>query len=191
MLEHNISGIILSGGKSSRMGTDKGLLQFKNRPLIEYSLQLLKPCCNEILISTNKKKYEYLGLPLIKDELKDIGPIGGIYSCIKKINNDKALITACDIPEIMPEILQSLVELSKNADVVYLSLPSGKIQSLPLLISKKIESVIDSQIKKKEFALHKLISACKRTDEISLKEIIIERELPNINSIKDISDDLS
>lgn len=185
----NITGIILSGGKSSRMGTDKGLILYKDRALIEYPLQYLKPYCNEVMISANSEGYKYLGYPVIADTIKNIGPIGGINSCFEKANNEKVFITACDIPEIDEKIIQSMIDKSLHTDVVFLNLSSGKIQSLPLILNKKIYPIIQSQIQKKQYALHNLISECIKTVGIRSQKVLIEEEPGNINTLNDLNHD--
>ena len=68
----NITGIILSGGQSSRMNREKGLCLLNGKPMIEHIIDELAPICNDILISTNKEEYAYLGYPLIKDKFDKI-----------------------------------------------------------------------------------------------------------------------
>ena len=67
-LTMELTGIILSGGQSSRMGKEKGLCLLNGKPLIEYSFDLLKKFCDSIIISSNSKDYEYLGCQIINDE---------------------------------------------------------------------------------------------------------------------------
>ena len=76
------TGIILAGGKSERMGTDKGMVKFRNKFLVEYPLEALKPSCPTILISSNNDDYRIFGYPIIQDLVSDTGPMGGIYSCL-------------------------------------------------------------------------------------------------------------
>jgi molybdenum cofactor guanylyltransferase len=189
MPKKNISGIILSGGKSSRMRTDKGLIQYKGQCLIEFPIKMIKSYCNEVLISANSDEYKILGYPVIYDEIKNIGPIGGVYSSIMKAKNERVIITACDIPEIDLWILKSLCKLSSQADIVYLTLPSGNIQSLPLVLSKKTFDIIESQIQHKHYALHELISECVSSSEFISQKVIIEKEPINMNSFNDLNHD--
>jgi molybdopterin-guanine dinucleotide biosynthesis protein A len=189
MHQKNISGIILSGGKSSRMGSDKGLIRYNGQLLIELSLQRIKSYCNEVLISANNDEYKILGYPVIHDKIKNIGPIGGISSSIRKAKNEKVIITACDIPEMDSEIIHSLVNLGSQADIVFLALPSGKIQSLPLVLSKKSFGIIESQIQRKQYALHELIAECVNFEDIKSQKITIQKEPKNVNSLMDLNHD--
>lgn len=186
---NKITGIILSGGKSTRMGTDKGLIRFRDRSMIEYSLQMIAPYCNEIMISANNEAYKRFGYPVVQDEIIDIGPIGGILSCLKKSNNEKVFITACDLPEIEGNILQSLFSQSFENDLVFLKLSSGRIQPLPLILGSRTIDTIESLVGQKRYALNILISECNKNAGIVSKEIIIEKEPWNINTLTDLKHD--
>ncbi|MDB4121430.1 NTP transferase domain-containing protein [bacterium] len=63
----DITGIILAGGKSSRMKTDKGFLLLNNKPFVQYSIDALKPFVSEIIIVTDDSKYDTLGLKRVND----------------------------------------------------------------------------------------------------------------------------
>ena len=76
----DITGIILSGGKSLRMGQDKGLMSLDGKFMIEHVIDHIKPLCKQILISANQEEYHKFGYPVVRDEIKDIGPAGGIVS---------------------------------------------------------------------------------------------------------------
>ncbi|HSO89343.1 MAG TPA: molybdenum cofactor guanylyltransferase, partial [Draconibacterium sp.] len=91
-----ITGIILSGGQSTRMGTDKALLQIKGKTLLERAVEICNPVCNAILISSNNPEHEKYGYQIYPDEIKNCGPLGGIYSCLKKSDTDWNFILSVD-----------------------------------------------------------------------------------------------
>jgi molybdopterin-guanine dinucleotide biosynthesis protein A len=66
----SITGIILAGGKSLRMGTDKGLVIFRDKPLVQYSIDLLGQFCDRILISSNNKAYSVFGYEIVPDQME-------------------------------------------------------------------------------------------------------------------------
>ena len=82
------TGIVLAGGKSSRMGQDKALLDYQGKRLIDYAIELLTPVCSEILISTNQPGYENLGFQLIVDQYPDCGYIGGLHAALANAANN-------------------------------------------------------------------------------------------------------
>lgn len=104
----NTTGIILAGGQSRRMGKDKGLVVFHDRPLIRWALDVFENMCDEILISSNSSAYNYLGYKVIADIYPDSGPMGGIYSCLAESSNRKNLVLSCDMPFVNQDIFRLL-----------------------------------------------------------------------------------
>ncbi len=117
MKKTNISGIILAGGKSSRMGTEKGLIPFRGKPMIEYAIEALSPFCNQTLISANSTSYDFLGFKVIKDEIPDSGPMGGIYSCMKHSKNELNFVLSCDMPLITPTVVSLIIDAINEFEV--------------------------------------------------------------------------
>ena len=87
----------MAGGKSSRMGTDKGLMTFQGKRLVEYAIELLQPFCSEIIISTNQAGYEGFGFKTVSDVYRDCGPVGGLHAALSESNYDYNLIVSCRI----------------------------------------------------------------------------------------------
>jgi molybdopterin-guanine dinucleotide biosynthesis protein A len=105
-----VTGIILAGGKSQRMGQNKALLQWNNKYLIEYSIEALQNCCDEILISSNDTGINFQGLSIVRDEISGIGPLGGIYSCLRLAKNEKTFVLSCDIPLITGHLVLDILD---------------------------------------------------------------------------------
>lgn len=113
------SGIVLAGGKSSRMGIDKGLMDFDGQPLIQYSIELLENFCDDIVISANNPQYERFGYPVVPDKILGLGPAGGITSASKKVINDWIIFLSCDIPFVTPAVIDRLsIETGKSNAII-------------------------------------------------------------------------
>ena len=69
--EQGYTGIILAGGQSSRMGKEKGLIQWKGKTLIENAIAILSPLCEHIFISTNNDHFDSFGYPVVGDLFPD------------------------------------------------------------------------------------------------------------------------
>jgi len=116
-MEKPMTGIILAGGKSRRMGMEKGLANLQGQPLIQWAVSILKGVCTEILISSNSSCYDYLGFKVVPDLHPDSGPMGGIYSCLLASKNRGNLILSCDMPFVKPEIFIHLINHIGDARV--------------------------------------------------------------------------
>ena len=183
-----ITGIVLSGGKSSRMKTDKGLVDVLGKHLIQYTIDNLSPVCNEILISSNSEGYDKFGFKVIKDEVENIGPVGGLYSCLKASANEVNIVLSCDTPLVSMEILQCLLN---NFEGHAASVPwyeKDYYEPLCAIYTKEFEKVLKKAI---EVNNHKLPRIYTNTD---IKKIPIKDHLDcfstnaffNVNSIEDV-----
>lgn len=115
-----ITCVILSGGKSSRMGEDKSLLPFStSKTLIEYQYQRLKPYFKDIYISSKTNKFDFIEKDfLILDENKDIySPILALDTIFDKLKNQKIFIITVDTPLVTIESISRLIKESENYDV--------------------------------------------------------------------------
>ncbi len=112
-----IYGLVLSGGKSTRMGTDKGLIAYHGIPQRDYLYQLLENNCDKTFMSIRKEQEAEISSTFntIVDEDVYKGPFNGILSAHKKYPNVAWLILACDLPLIDESSLLELIEARKGS----------------------------------------------------------------------------
>lgn len=122
-----ITGIILAGGKSTRMGADKALLEINGETLLYHAVKLCRSVCNQVLISSNSVDHEMEGIIRIPDEIKDCGPMGGIYSCLKQAENDWSFVISVDAAFVTSDFVSFLSEQTqKKYDAVVPCHKKGK-----------------------------------------------------------------
>jgi molybdopterin-guanine dinucleotide biosynthesis protein A len=126
------SAIILAGGASSRMGTDKAFIEFKGKALIKWVVEAIENSVDEIYISLSKnqqnnKNLELLGVSLIKDKYQYNSPLIGLLSTLKKIKTGYVFVTACDMPFIKSELVDYLFKESNIQGSVVVK-PDGWIE---------------------------------------------------------------
>jgi molybdopterin-guanine dinucleotide biosynthesis protein A len=113
------TGILLAGGKSSRMNQNKAFLELEGSPLVERSLAILQTVFAEVLISSNKPelfvRYE---VPVIQDRVLGRGPLEGLYQGLKAATNEWAFFVACDMPFLRAEVIRFLFTLISTYDAV-------------------------------------------------------------------------
>ncbi len=116
---NNITGVILAGGKSSRLGTNKALLKIDNETLIERTFYLLKSIFNEVLISTNNpEEYDFIDARKVKDVYPTMGPLSGIHSALNSSNSKKIFILSCDMPFIIQPLIKHLLNVRTEEPIV-------------------------------------------------------------------------
>ncbi|MCM8569100.1 molybdenum cofactor guanylyltransferase [Gramella jeungdoensis] len=117
-----LSAYILCGGKSSRMGTDKGFVRFRDRSFTDWCLEAARQITKDIHLVTANKKYAQFGYPLVEDIHKNKGPVGGIYTALENSATGWNLILSCDIPGITGSLLNHLFERTpEQTSIAFLS----------------------------------------------------------------------
>lgn len=157
-MENGVTGIILAGGKSSRMGKDKGFCTIDQKPLIRYSIDMMVKVCDPIIIGTNNPAYQQFGFQVIPDELADKGPVSGIYSCLKASQTNDNFILSCDMP-LMSEDFITWV-LSKRAEYeVVIPVLNGLPEPLCAYYQRGIVSRLKSQIDAGNYKIQDAVKA--------------------------------
>jgi molybdenum cofactor guanylyltransferase len=153
-----VSGIVLAGGKSSRMGTDKASLMYHGKTLIQNALDILSPFCTEILISSNGHEHDALGYAVVADEIPDIGTIGGIYSCLKQIHHDVCVTLPCDTPFVNTGLLLFLLDNCDGYKATFPRSAEGLIEPLVALYTKNALSGIEEALTVGDYKVQNLVS---------------------------------
>ncbi|WP_027418073.1 molybdenum cofactor guanylyltransferase [Crocinitomix catalasitica] len=116
-LDKNLTVIILAGGKSSRMGQDKGLMFYDGQPMIQYVIEIAEQLTKDILIVSNKDDYNQFNYPVLPDIIQDKGPLAGVVTGLESSTTDLNLILTCDAPFITVEFLNWLKIRMEQFDV--------------------------------------------------------------------------
>ncbi|CDM87725.1 molybdenum cofactor guanylyltransferase MobA [Xenorhabdus bovienii] len=123
MTHPKMSGAILAGGLSTRMGgDDKGLLQFEGIPLYQHIATRLQPQVQELLINANRNQalYQQSGYPIIPDIITDFsGPLAGMLAVLKKAINEWVIFVPCDVPDFPDDLVEKLWRYRQHSWAVY------------------------------------------------------------------------
>lgn len=145
--KQEITGIILAGGRGSRMGgVDKGLQLFNGIPLVENALALLKPQVGAMLVNANRNldTYKALGAPVLADDLADFaGPLAGFLVGLAHCTTPYLMTAPCDTPCFPADMVLRLAEalVQENTDIAMASSPddTGKLCHQPVFCLLKRE----------------------------------------------------
>lgn len=117
-----VAAVILAGGQGRRMGgADKGLIEYRGRPLVEWSLDALAPQVGEIVISANRNlvRYEALGRRVLPDTLPGFpGPLAGVLAALEAVQADWLLVVPCDTPHLPGDLAIRLLEAARQENAV-------------------------------------------------------------------------
>jgi len=141
---NQVSCIILAGGEGKRVGgVDKGLLEYKGKPLIEHVIEKVSPQVDDIVISANRntKRYEvYSQIVIIDESEKYLGPLAGIDAALSHCRHDRALVVACDTPFLPSDIIDNFLS-SETGAPLHIASTNKKLQ-LVMLIHKNLHDSI-------------------------------------------------
>jgi molybdopterin-guanine dinucleotide biosynthesis protein A len=163
------AGILLAGGKSTRMGGEKGEFMISGKPMMYFPFMVLKELCDEVLVSSGKP----LDLPgkhtLVPDEIKGIGPMGGLYSCLKKSRAEINMVLPYDMPGVIPELMLYMLKQAENAEILLPGLRKDQPEPLCGIYRRSVLKSMDEMISVGDYALHRLLN------RVASKIIVIER----------------
>ena len=187
----NTNGYILAGGKSSRMGTDKGLLLFEGKAMIQYVIEQMQPIFDKLVIVSNNPEYEKFGLEVIPDLIKDIGPAGGIYTALDHSEAKLNFMVSCDMPFVTQEAIAFIVKNADENQIVLLE-NLGKLEPLFGVYSKECEEKWLQLIQQNTIKLQEMVSYFKlKIIPIENNEIFAASFFKNINTKEDFNNALN
>jgi molybdopterin-guanine dinucleotide biosynthesis protein A len=188
-MAYNVTGIILAGGKSSRMGKDKALIKYGDETFMSNSLKKLNELFDEtIVVADNVGKYNIKNVKIINDIYTGKGPMGGIHAALKAAGNDWIFVIPCDMPMWEPHLAEEILKHRLDNDIV-VPLFNNRKEPLFALYKKtcipKIEECLKNNIIK-VIELYPLV----RTNYFDLGNIYTMEECSksflNINTPEDL-----
>lgn len=146
MSDTNFTGYVLAGGKSSRMGKDKALLEINDKTFLENAIDTLRPFCSSIKTVLNKSQNHFIekipdDIPHIFDIFENRGANGGIHAALKDCKTEFAVILAVDLPFISGETIEQLCKIAIDSDKFAAIVPrqnDGRLQPLCAVYQVKI-----------------------------------------------------
>jgi molybdopterin-guanine dinucleotide biosynthesis protein A len=165
------TGIILAGGKGSRIKRNKALIELPGgRTLIRRCVDTLHKVCGEILIVSNEEEpYQSLDARVVEDIIKAKGPLGGIYTGLFHSKTHCNFIMACDMPFPQPDLIRLLLHECDHHDVVVPEI-NGEVEPLFAVYSKNCLQVMSTHIQRDALKIRDIFEEL-RTKKVGEKEV--------------------
>ncbi|WP_366924144.1 molybdenum cofactor guanylyltransferase [Metallumcola ferriviriculae] len=114
-----MTGIILAGGKSTRMGSSKALLNIGGKTVVQRVIEVLQTIFPQIIIVANDEEtYRHLGYPIVGDIISGYGPLGGLHAGLTASSSEVNFLVACDMPLLQPALIRFMISQTKDYDAV-------------------------------------------------------------------------
>jgi len=179
------TAIILAGGKSSRMGQDKGLMRFRGRPMVQHVIDAAAMVCNTFVVVTDHPMYSMFGFRTVADEVKSFGPVAGILSGLRSSGTERNLVLSCDVPFVTPAMLKELVLCDADADVIVAEGADARIHPLIAIYTRNCIPALERAIAEDEHRLRTVLEEL-RVHRVRFSEEMAP-QLRNVNTIEDLN----
>lgn len=148
MTTNAIKGLVLAGGRSRRMGSDKALMTREGKSQLERAVELLQKYLPEVFVSARAEQSsdeERSRYPLVIDQYDGIGPIAGVLSAMDEDRLSSWLVLACDLPNIDGETIAKLLEFysGQHPFIAYKSSHDGLPEPLCAIFTPASRPIID------------------------------------------------
>lgn len=188
---HAAAGIVLAGGKSTRMGTNKALLPLGQQSLLDTIVAVLRPLFAEIIVVSNTPElYQGLNVRLARDIVPDRGPLSGIHAGLMASPYRYNFVVPCDMPFLDPDLISHFLRQAPGYDVV-VPRQGEYLQPLHAVYSRDCLAAIEScfrQGKYKTVAFYPLVKV-RYIDVYDLEGFSgLERVFLNINTPDDLAE---
>ena len=126
------AGYVLVGGRSSRFGSDKALLDWQGQPLVLHVARHLQAAATSVTLVGSPDRYHHLAFPVIPDPVSNHGPLAGVLAALTHTTSDWNLIVACDMPNLTSAFLTRLLQIATAQDPDLLLPQNAQGQPEPL-----------------------------------------------------------
>ncbi len=185
-----VIGVILAGGLARRMNRqDKGLIEFRGKPLISYAITAMSPMVEQVIINANRnhEHYQKFGCPVISDQTETFdGPLAGVLTAMIASQADVLLVMPCDSPLIKTDHLEQILQAREDAKAdIAVAFDGQRLHPVFLALSVDLKDSLNEYLSGGErkidkwLAQHKMVKA----DFSACPEIFA-----NINTLEELSD---
>jgi len=151
---HPVSGVILAGGKSSRLGRNKAFLEIGGKRIIDRQIELFQAIFMDIKIVCKKKEeYNFPGHMVMEDIVGYSSPLSGIYTGLKVSNYENIFVVACDMPFLNIELIEYQLSFAGKYDVI-VPVHDGNFEVLHTVYSKGCIPFIETMFRENNFRIY-------------------------------------
>lgn len=153
-----MSGVVLAGGRSARMGRDKAELPYGGGTLLEHVVSLVRQVERlTIVVAATRSQYALRDdTHVLGDLYPGAGPVGGIVTALEALPDDYTLVAACDMPRLRPEVLRFLLEQARGYDAA-VPMVGGRLEPLCAAYHQRCANPLRAALEEGERAAHRAV----------------------------------
>lgn len=153
----DVSGVLIAGGKSRRMGHDKRFMKVGGESVFARTLSILRATFveNIVVLAEPIELLDPQNCPVVYDLIPDTGSLGGLYTGLMTATRPRVFAVACDMPFLDPHVIRIMLSHSRRADVIVASL-LGRFQPMHAVYSKRCTSFLQTMVQRHELKIQRL-----------------------------------
>jgi len=157
-MEIEVTGVLLAGGNSRRMGEDKRYLVVGEQTLLERGLAVLRSLFQQVLVVIAQDSPPLdIDARVVRDLLPDCGSLGGLYSGLTEATTPYIFVVACDMPFLDPAVIAQFTSRRATADIVMAKL-AGRLHPMHALYGKRCLPVVEQMIRARQLKIQDMVS---------------------------------
>ena len=175
-METEVTGVLLAGGKSRRMGEDKRYLIVGQQTLLERGLAVLRSIFQDVVVVIAQDSPPLnINARVVRDLVPDCGSLGGVYTGLKEAATSYIFVVACDMPFLDQNVISEFIRRRANTDIVVARL-AARLHPMHALYGKGCLPAIEQMIMARQLKIQDLVS------QISLRvQYVTDRDLLTID----------
>jgi molybdenum cofactor guanylyltransferase len=158
MMQIDVTGVLLAGGNSRRMGEDKRYLVVGEQTLLERGLAVLRSIFQEVLVVIAQDSLPLkVAARVVRDLVPDCGSLGGLYTGLTQATTPYIFVVACDMPFLDPAVITQFTSRRASADIVMAKL-AARLHPMHALYGKGCLPVLEQMIRARQFKIQEMLS---------------------------------
>jgi molybdopterin-guanine dinucleotide biosynthesis protein A len=190
-METGVTGILLAGGKSRRMGEDKRFLVLGEQTLLQRGLAALHSIFQEVVVVIAQDSPPlHVDGRVIRDLVPDCGSLGGLYTGLMQATTPYIFVVACDMPFLDQAVMTHFTNRKATADIVMAKL-NGRLHPMHALYSKQCLPALEQMIAARQLKIQEIVSQSRlRVEYVTEKDLSVldpsGRSFYNVNTLVDL-----
>jgi molybdenum cofactor guanylyltransferase len=157
-MEIEVTGVLLAGGKSRRMGEDKRYLVVGEETLFQRGLDVLRSVFQEVLVVIAQDSLPLgVDVKVVRDLVSECGSLGGLYTGLMKATTPCIFVVACDMPFLDQAVIAQFTSRRATADIVMAKL-AARLHPMHALYGKRCLPVLEQMIQERQLKIQELVS---------------------------------
>jgi len=157
-MEIEVTGILLAGGKSRRMGEDKRYLVMGGETLLERGLGVLRSVFQEVLVVIAQDSPPVgVDAKVVRDLVSECGSLGGLYTGLMQATTPYIFVVACDMPFLDQAVIAQFTSRRATADIVMAKL-AARLHPMHALYGKRCLPVLEQMIQARQLKIQEVVS---------------------------------